>query len=152
MTRDGRRQCETDTSWGQEAGRHLEKILASKAFANAPRAQQFLRFVVEERLAGRSGALTEPVVAARVFNRRDDFDRRTNSIVRAEATHVRRRLHEYYVDAGASDSLIIELPRGAYVPVIRVRTSEGTKPKPPGRRPLAAFLSSFWPGRDTSRK
>jgi hypothetical protein len=36
-----------------EVRRRLETILASGAFAHAPRAQQFLRFVVEESLAGR---------------------------------------------------------------------------------------------------
>jgi hypothetical protein len=48
----------------REVREGLEKVLASTAFAGAPRVQQFLRFVVEETLAGRVGDLKESVVAA----------------------------------------------------------------------------------------
>jgi hypothetical protein len=134
---------------GAEVRRHIEKILASAAFSHAPRAQQFLRFVIEETLAGRAGEIKEPVVAARVFNLSSRFDRRINSIVRAEATHVRRRLRDYYLDAGSSDSVIVELPRGGYAPVIR--TVAGSRPEDRGRRQFAAFLSRFRPGKSILR-
>lgn len=131
--------------------RHLEKILASSEFSNAPRAQQFLRFVVEETLANRASDIKEPLVAARVFNLSADFDRRRNSIVRAEATHVRRRLRDYYIGSGVSDSVIIDLPRGGYLPVIRTVASGGSKPQDARRRQFAAFWSLFRLGRDTSK-
>jgi hypothetical protein len=131
-----------------EVRRRLESILASSAFSHAPRAQQFLRFVIEETLAGRASDLKEPVVAARVFNLTSRFDRRNNSIVRAEASHVRRRLRDYYLGAGASDPVIIDLPRGGYTPVIR--TVAESKPQDAGRRQFAAFLSLFRPGRSKS--
>lgn len=131
--------------------RHLEKILTSGEFSNAPRAQQFLRFVVEETLANRAGDIKEPLVAARVFNLSADFDRRRNSIVRAEATHVRRRLRDYYIGSGVSDSVIIDLPRGGYLPVIRTVATGGSKPQDARRRQFAAFLSLFRLGRDTSK-
>jgi len=120
---------------------HLEKILRSSAFANASRAQQFLRFVMEETLAGRGSEINEPTVAARVFNLRSKFDRRNNSIVRAEATHVRRRLRDYYLGAGAADRVIIDLPRGGYAPSIRTVAGDGRR-----RRRWAAILSWLRPG------
>jgi len=132
-----------------EVRQSLETILASRAFANAPRAQQFLRFVIEEALAGRAASLKEPIVAARVFNLSSRFDRRNNSIVRAEATHVRRRLRDYYLGAGSSDSVIIDLPRGGYTPVIR--TAAESKPQDAGWRQFAAFRSMFKPGRSAPR-
>jgi hypothetical protein len=109
---------ELATAEQAEVHRQLVKILESSAFCNAPRAQRFLQFVVEEALAGRSSAINEVLVAARAFNL-GSFDRQKNSIVRAEAVHVRRRLRDYYMGAGASDSVVVELPRGAYVPLIR---------------------------------
>jgi hypothetical protein len=126
-----------------EVRRCLEKILASSAFSGATRAQQFLRFVIAEALAGRAGEITEPVVAARVFNLSGGFDRRKNSIVRAEATHVRRRLVVYYQAAGASDSVLIGLPRGGYSPSIRTAAVGQTSR-------FAGFLS--WLRRKTSMK
>ena len=140
----------TDPPDSAEVRRRLETILASSAFSHAPRAQQFLRFVIEETLAGRASGLKEPVVAARVFNLTSRFDRRNNSIVRAEASHVRRRLREYYMDAGSSDSVIIDLPRGGYAPVIR--TAAESKPQEAGRKQFAAFLSMFKPGRIAPRE
>ena len=134
-----------------EIRRHLEKILASGEFSNAPRAQQFLRFVVEESLANRASDIKEPLVAARVFNLSTDFDRRRNSIVRVEATHVRRRLHDYYMGSGSSDSVIIDLPPGGYLPLIRTVASGGSNLQDAWRRQFAAFLSWFRLGRDTSK-
>lgn len=129
-----------------EVRRHLEKILASSAFSNARRAQQFLRFVVEESLAGRASDIKETVVAAQVFNLSGKFDRRNNSIVRAEATHVRRRLRDYYLAWGSSDTIVIDLPRGRYLPVIRAA------PPDPRRKQLAAILSWFRLGQSSPRE
>ena len=134
-----------------EIRRHLEKILTSGEFSNAPRAQQFLRFVVEETLANRASDIKEPLVAARVFNLSTDFDRRRNSIVRVEATHVRRRLHDYYMGSGISDSVIIDLPPGGYLPVIRTVVSGGSDPRDALRRQFTAFWSLFRPRRDPSK-
>ena len=142
----------TIASDSAEIRRYLERILASSAFSHASRAQQFLRFVIEEALAGRASDITEPVVAARVFKLGGDFDRRKNSIVRAEATHVRRRLHDYYLGAGGSDSMIIDLPRGGYVPCIKPVPSGGSKPRDVRWRRLAALVSLLRPGKSAPRE
>jgi hypothetical protein len=152
MTPDESPSSTTDLSDGAEVRRSLETILASQAFTHAPRAQQFLRFVIEETLAGRAGDLKEPVVAARVFNLNARFDRRNNSIVRAEATHVRRRLRDYYLGAGGADPVVIDLPRGGYAPVIRTVASGGSKPENASHGQLAAFMSWLRPGKGAARE
>jgi hypothetical protein len=152
MTPDVPAPSTTNPPDSREVRRHLDKLLASSSFSNAPRAQQFLRFVVEEALAGRANDIKEPVVAARVFNLGGNFDRRKSSIVRAEATHVRRRLRDYQAHAGASDSVIVDLPRGGYVPSIRTAASSGSKAPEARWERLAAFLSLFRPGKPTPRK
>lgn len=40
--------------------------------------------------------------------------------MRTEARRLRARLKEYYEGAGAGDTLVIDLPKGGYVPVVRV--------------------------------
>jgi serine/threonine-protein kinase len=97
----------------------LAKVLASSSFAGAARMQQFLRFVVEETLEGRAGEIKETVVAMRVFGRRGDFDSRSDSVVRVQATNLRKRLREYYQVEGVGDGVVIELPPGSYAPVFR---------------------------------
>src|SRR5262249_29719984 len=54
-----------------------------------------------------------------------------DAIVRTEAVRLRARLSKYYEDEGGSDSVIIELPKGGYVPVFRYPAP--TVPAPAGR-------------------
>jgi len=100
----------------------LERILADSDFDASPRSRAFLRFIVEETLAGRQGALTQDAIATRVFHRREDFDPTVDPIVRIQAGRLRRSLERYYLLAGAQDPVRIELPRGTYVPVLRWAT------------------------------
>jgi adenylate cyclase len=97
----------------------LERILASGDFDASPRSRAFVRFIVEETLAGRQEGLTQAAIAVRVFGRREDFDPTVDPIVRIQAGRLRRSLERYYLLTGASDPVRIELPRGTYVPVLR---------------------------------
>ena len=97
----------------------LDRIVSSADFEASPRSHAFLRFVVEETLAGQGDALTQAAIAIRVFGRRDDFDPLSDPIVRIQAGRLRRSLERYYLLSGKSDALRIELPRGTYEPVFR---------------------------------
>jgi serine/threonine-protein kinase len=104
-----------------EAGvrRALERVLASPGFARNERMSRFLRFVVERHLQGKGHELKESVIAVEVFGRRPDFDPTRDPVVRTEAGRLRARLSEYYIDQGKADALVIELPKGGYVPAFR---------------------------------
>src|SRR5579863_10079504 len=97
----------------------LSKILASPQFVRAGRLSAFLRFIVEEAAAGRAGSLKETVIGMAVFGKPPGYDPRSDSTVRIQASRLREKLRDYYVTGGKDDSLIIELPKGAYVPLIR---------------------------------
>jgi TolB-like protein len=97
----------------------LKRILANGDFDASPRSRAFIRFVVEETLAGRQERLTQNAIATRVFQRREDFDATVDPIVRIQAGRLRRSLERYYLLGGAGDPVRIELPRGTYVPVLR---------------------------------
>jgi TolB-like protein len=94
----------------------LERILASTHFAAAEGARKLLRFLVEEKLSGRGQRLKEYTLAVEVFGRDPSFDSKTNPAVRVEASRLRRRLERYYLTLGREDPVLIELPRGSYVP------------------------------------
>lgn len=97
----------------------LQRIFASGDFDGSPRSRDFVRFIVEETLAGRQDGLTQSAIAVKVFGRRGDFDPTVDPIVRIQAGRLRRSLERYYLLMGAGDSVRIELPRGSYVPVLR---------------------------------
>src|SRR5262252_4179675 len=94
----------------------VDRILASAAFADAERAKNFLRFVVESKLAGRASEIKEFVIAVEVLGRASSFDSKTDPIVRVEAGRLRDRLTSYYEDNGGADPILISLPKGRYVP------------------------------------
>ncbi len=58
-----------------------------------------------------------------VFGRPENFDPRLDTIVRVQASNLRRRLADYYANGGANDQIVIALPRGSYVPSIHARNS-----------------------------
>ena len=103
----------------EQAATQLDRILASKAFRQADRLKRFLSFVVQETLAGRGERLKEFVVGMEVFGKDKSFDPRNDPIVRVQARRLRTQLTRYYREEGPEDSLVIELPKGGYAPILR---------------------------------
>ena len=99
----------------------LEKILSSHGFVNAERLSRFLRYAVEEHLNGQTDKLKESLLGIDVFGRKPSYDPRIDAVVRTEAVKLRARLKEYYESEGREDAVIIDLPKGGYVPVFRLR-------------------------------
>jgi TolB-like protein/Flp pilus assembly protein TadD len=108
----------TVDSEAQAVHRQLERALTSSSFARSERLSRFLRFVVERHLAGHDSDLKESVIGMEVFGN-PDYDPKQDSTVRTEAGRLRARLAEYYLGEGSGDPVIIELPKGGYVPLIR---------------------------------
>ena len=94
----------------------LARVLGSAVFAQAGRSTEFLRFVVEETLAGRGDRLKGCAIAIGVFGKPPEFDAQTDPLVRVEAGRLRRRLIEYYHGEGRDNSVRIALPKNGYAP------------------------------------
>ena len=125
---------------------HLAELLDGEAFANSRRSRQFLRYIVEETLAGRGAAIKERNIAVDVFGKGSDFDSQAESIVRVKAAEVRKRLAQAYNSMPPGD-LRLELPLGTYQPVLHFKQTS-TPPSPQPALPLTAHASSAW-GRKT---
>jgi tetratricopeptide (TPR) repeat protein len=114
----------------------LKRILESPGFARNERLSRFLKFVVEQHLEGRTDELKESVIAVEVFGRTPDFNARRDPIVRTEAARLRARLGEYYLNVGLADSVVIEIPKGGYAPVVRPSAQLSQSiPAAPGNSP-----------------
>jgi len=127
---------------------HVERILASEDFDASPRSRAFLRYIVEEALAGRGADVTQSAIATRVFQRGEDFDATLDPIVRIQAGRLRRSLERYYLLAGKHDGVRIELPRGTYVPGFSsvARGDSAPAPEAPPRVAAAPVLvEDDWP-------
>src|SRR5881296_1012504 len=115
---------------------HLSVLLSSTAFAQVDRLKRFLRYVVEETVAGRSENLKEYSIGVEVFDREASFDPRTDPIVRVQARRLRARLTRYYEEEGRHEEIRIELPKGGYAPLFHRRGAPGLK------RTVATALAS----------
>ncbi len=105
----------------------LERVLSSASFARSDRVSKLLRFLVERHVEGRDDELKESVIGVEVFGRRPDYDPKLDSTVRTEAVRLRARLNKYYSTEGSQDPLVIELPKGGYVPRCRPRSVGATQ-------------------------
>jgi serine/threonine-protein kinase len=126
--------------------RQLDRILASRVFANAERLRAFLRFVVDETLAHRGDALKEYSIARAVCGRPTSFDPKQDPIVRVDANRLRSRLDSYYSTEGVGDPVRIELPKGAYVPVFSAAPARAGQPQHPTSLAVLPFVNLGAPG------
>src|ERR1700674_3984539 len=99
----------------------LDLILRTRAFIQSHRIRRFLQFVVEESLLGQPHRLKEYLIGLEVFDRREAFDPRVDSIVRVEARRLRYKLDEYYRTEGREDPVRVLLRKGSYVPIFEYR-------------------------------
>ncbi len=97
----------------------LEKILASRQFANSGRMCKFLRFTVERALTGDADSLKEYVIALEVFDRDASYNPRIDSVVRVEARRLRSKLKQFYSNEGRDDTVLIGFREGSYAPAIK---------------------------------
>ncbi len=97
----------------------LSKILQSDGFVNAERMRRFLKFVVEETLAGRGSQLCEYTIGVSAFERDESFEPGLDPIVRNDARRLRQKLLEYYQRSrdNGDEQVGIDIPKGGYVPV-----------------------------------
>lgn len=110
----------------------LDRMMSHPDFGASDRRRTFLRFVVEEALAGRGRALKGFTIAQSVFDRDDSFDPKVDPVVRLEARRVRQDLDSYYVGPGANDPVRISIPKGGYAPLFEARCPDSASALVPG--------------------
>src|SRR6266536_610025 len=67
-------------------------------------------------VAGRVDEIKEYTIATEVLKRSDDFNPKTDNIVRVQAHRLRNKLEEYYSREGIRDPVRIFIPSGHYYP------------------------------------
>jgi adenylate cyclase len=127
----------------KEIRNQLERVIGSPEFHVPARAVTFLRYIVEETLAGRAGRIKGYSIAVEVFARDTDFSQ-DDPVVRIEAGRLRRALERYYLIAGQDDPIRVEIPKGGYVPAFKwnhSNSSSGVLPE--NAAPMET--RAYWP-------
>jgi adenylate cyclase len=94
----------------------LQRVIGSREFVNSERKRRFLKFIVQETLAGHADRIKAYTIAIDAFDRDPSFDPVSDPVVRIEACRLRRSLEHYYLTEGVADQLRIAIPKGGYVP------------------------------------
>ena len=102
---------------GSEAERReLDWLLTSGVLGRSGNLARVLKYICEERFAGRANQIKEYSIATEALGRRPDFDPNTDTIVRVTVHSLRKRLLEVYQNEGAGRSMRLVIPPGHYDP------------------------------------
>jgi len=115
-----------------EVQAELERVLGSQLFRGSRRCQILLKRVIEQTLAGDVDSLKERALGMEVFGRAADYDTSQDPVVRASAAEVRKKLAQYYQEAGRETETRIDLPPGSYLAEFHFFAE---KPAPPAAPP-----------------
>lgn len=103
----------------EQIRRQVQRILRSIAFRNAHTLQHLLQFLVAQGCGPDPETLKESTIGVGVFNRPADFDPKTDPVVRVQVHRLRQKLQEYYETDGRQDPVLIDIPKGTYLPVFQ---------------------------------
>lgn len=118
----------------------LNRIVWSHQFEKSARLREFLVYVCERTLQENAADLHEQEIGHRVFGRSEFYDTSQDNIVRVTASQARRKLEQYFASDGASEPVILEIPKGKYTPVFHERgAADREAAGPPEAEPR------FWP-------
>ena len=130
LGRERERSMEADSVVDQSAmppseacQRQVKRILRSVTFRNAATLQQLLRFLTAYALVGNNTeSLKEYTIGVEAFGRPQDFDPKTDTIVRVQIHRLRQKLREYYDSDGERDPILVAIPKGHYLPHFEARS------------------------------
>ena len=115
---------ETESPSFEESWALLERVVGCAQLRRAPRLREFLSYVGRRSLKDGCSQVHEQEIGIEVFGRPDTYDTSVDNIVRANATELRKRIEAYFETEGVSESLLMEIPRGSYVPVFKHRPAK----------------------------
>ena len=104
----------------------IERICSSNELKRAARLREFLHYVGERSLEGDNVLVSESEIGVRVFNRPENYDTSSDNIVRVNASELRKRIAAYYASEGSEERILVEIPRGSYLPQFRLRSASST--------------------------
>lgn len=113
---------ERDTPGIEQCEHQVRRILQSATFRNATTLQQLFQFLATKTIAGAPEALKEYTIGVEALGRKPDFDPKIDPIVRVQSHRLRLKLKEYYDLEGSHDPILIQIPRGHYLPTFEVVT------------------------------
>jgi hypothetical protein len=129
----------SDPRWGL-----VERIAESQHLKSSQRLCQFLLYVADCAVRVAPEDATEQQIGIRVFGRPPGYNSSEDSIVRTHARLLRQKLELYFAQEGAREEILLEIPKGHYLPNFlprpgKIPAPHGTKTMPVERQESAPF-------------
>src|ERR1700691_1563240 len=129
------------TPWREHAvNEPVKKVLASTSLSGSGVLRDLLVYLAEHTARHPGQPAKESEIAAELFGRRG-FDAREDSTVRVQTGRLRSKLAEYYLEEGAKDEVLIQIPKGSYQLVYRERAHAEVTAAPPEEAPKVAVVA-----------
>jgi hypothetical protein len=122
----------------------VERIAASPHLKASLRLQEFLFYIAECAIREVPGEATEQQIGIHVFHRNPGYNSSEDSIVRTHARLLRQKLAAYFAKEGAQEEIVVDIPKGHYLPVFTVRSQPLESPASPlAEPPVPATMPSI---------
>jgi hypothetical protein len=108
----------------------INRVIASTQFRSSQRLRDVLLYIAECALRETPEAATEQQIGVHVFHRAPGYNSSEDSIVRTHARLLRQKLAEYFSADGLEEPMIVEVPKGHYLPIFQLRQAEPRQPRP----------------------
>jgi hypothetical protein len=102
----------------------VHRIASSQHLKTSPRLREFLFYIAKCAIREAPEDATEQHIGMRVFGRPAGYNSSEDSIVRTHARLLRQKLAAYFSEEGAQEELILEVPKGHYLPVFHAREKQ----------------------------
>jgi len=102
---------------GDQRWELVQRIIASEGFQRASQLRSILKYTARLAILQPNSVPGEFEIACNVLGRREDFNPANDNIVRAQFSHLRRKLEYYFETEGKAEPLALTIPKGSYSPV-----------------------------------
>ncbi|QNI30654.1 hypothetical protein H7849_16110 [Alloacidobacterium dinghuense] len=100
----------------EDCKEQVRRVVQSTTFRNAATLQLLFQFLTDKTIGGAAESLKEYTIGVEALGRKPDFDPKLDPIVRVQSHRLRVKLKEYYDVEGQLDLVLIQFPKGHYVP------------------------------------
>src|SRR5579864_3061092 len=108
----------------------IDRILRSDTFRNSESLRRLLRYLADKSATGEANQLKEYAIGLDAFGKPPSYDPRQESVVRMHVARLRQKLTDYYHADGASDPILVDLPKGGFKIEFVARTPVPEPPQP----------------------
>jgi hypothetical protein len=97
-----------------ESRAQVDRILQSRIFRTSEVLRHLFAYLADKSIEGAADTLKEYTIGLDALGKPASFDPRQESVVRMHTARLRQKLAEYYRTEGATDPVIVDMPKGGF--------------------------------------